>query len=88
MSVSSFSPAQRRVAISMVIAVVIAFAIFAGFVITYTQGLEDHSPVVTPALPSWLPTPRPTLFRLCLEPRAGRNSFCFKPYLPGRSLPL
>ena len=61
MSVSSFTPAQRRVVISIVIAVVIAFAIFAGFVITYTQGLEDHSPVVTPALPSWLPTPRPTL---------------------------
>ena len=60
MSVSDFTPGQRRTVIGMTIAVVVVLAILAGFVVTFTQSLESRSPVATIVLASSTSTPAPT----------------------------
>ena len=58
-----FTFGQRRIITLMVIAVIVVFAMLAGFVVTSLQGWESQSPVVTPSLPptSVPPTSFPTL---------------------------
>jgi len=56
-SASRFTPAQRRVLVFMTVAVIVVFAMFAGFVVTYMQSLEAQPSVPTLALASRVPTP-------------------------------
>ena len=60
MIASGFTSRQRLTVLLMVIAVIVVFAVLAGFVITSLQSWEDVSPVVTPSFVSLLPTPSPT----------------------------
>ncbi len=59
MSAADFTPGQRRTVILMVIAVVVVFAMLAGFVITSLQGWESPAPAATPSFASLPPTPLP-----------------------------
>lgn len=64
MSVSGFTPGQRRIVLVMASAVTFAFATLAGLVVTSTGGRQNATPmeVVPPAssLPTLDPTPLPT----------------------------
>ena len=56
MSPSRFTSGQRRVVITLAITVVLVFAILAGFIVTYLQGLENRPPIETPAVAAPVPT--------------------------------
>jgi hypothetical protein len=57
---SGFTPGQRRTVMLMVIAVIIVFAMLAGFIVTSLQSWESPPPVTTQSFVSWPPTPLPT----------------------------
>jgi len=59
-SVSDFTPQQRRTVILMVIAVIVVFAMLAGFIITSLQSWESLSPAAPPSFVSPPPTPLAT----------------------------
>jgi hypothetical protein len=58
-SASDFTPGQRRTVILMVIAIIVVFAMFAGFVFTSLQSWEVPPPIATQPFASWPPTPLP-----------------------------
>jgi hypothetical protein len=58
-SVSDFTPGQRRTVIMLVIAVVVVFAMLAGFIVTSLRSWESLSPVPVESAVSVLDTPRP-----------------------------
>jgi hypothetical protein len=62
-NLAAFTSGQRRVIVLMGIAVIVLFAMLAGFVVTSLQGWENASPAATPPLlpTSAPPTSLPTL---------------------------
>jgi len=59
-SVSGFTPGQRRTVIMLVIAVVVVFGMLTGFIVTSLERWESLSPVPVEPAVSVLDTPRPT----------------------------
>lgn len=57
MSASDFTPGQRRIVISLIIAVVVVFAVLAGFVVTSLRSWDSPPPVATQPFVSRPPTP-------------------------------
>lgn len=66
MNLEDFTSGQRRIIVLLVMAVIVVFAMLAGFVATSLQGWESLSPAATPSFPSTsasptsLPTPSPS----------------------------
>jgi hypothetical protein len=54
---ADFTPGQRRIVVLLVVAVVVIFAMLAGFVITSLQGWESLTPVATSSVLSFTPLP-------------------------------
>lgn len=60
MSASGFTPGQRRTVLLLIVAVIMVFAMLAGFIATSLKSWERSSPVPTPASTSAVSTPFPT----------------------------